>query len=242
MISSHPPFTGFPKKLFKFLADLEKNNNTEWFYKYKDIYQEYLVTPCRSFVSDIGSFFNLLNPSIRTEPKFNKTLIRINKDMRFTKGEPYRNHFLIHFGRFKMDSEFFVYLDKNIVEYGLFINATKGNDLYFGGNINAYEKDIKNVIIKYKINKHFALSEIKNKSKRLIDVFDVKKHFHYLKELKMFVLTKRIDKSAQLVESPDFISEAIKSYSKLYPLYSFCISAQPHKILSDFAEKLDLPS
>ena len=137
MISSYPPFTGFPKELFKFLADLEKNNNTEWFYKYKDIYQEYLVTPCRSFVSDIGSFFNLLNPSIRTEPKFNKTLIRINKDMRFTKGEPYRNHFLIHFDRFKMDSEFFVYLDKNIVEYGLFINATKGNDLYFGGNINA---------------------------------------------------------------------------------------------------------
>ncbi len=241
MKSLYPPFTGFPKELFKFLSDLEKNNNTTWFNKHKDKYQDYLVTPCRSFVSDIGSFFNLLNPSIRTEPKFNKTLMRINKDMRFTKGDPYRNYFLIHFGKFKMDSEFFVYLNKNIVEYGLFINATKGDDLYFAENITSYENDIKEVIIKYKINKQFALSEIKKESEKLTDVFDVKKHFHYLKELKMFVLTKRIDKSDKLVQSPDFISEVVKSCSKLYPLYSFCISPQPHKILSDFTEKLGLP-
>ena len=76
--------------------------------------------------------------------------------MRFTKGDPYRNYFLIHFGRFKMDSEFFVYLSKNIVEYGLFINANKGDNLFFEENINSYEKDIKNVIVKYKINKNFA--------------------------------------------------------------------------------------
>ncbi|HED07947.1 MAG TPA: DUF2461 family protein, partial [Ignavibacteria bacterium] len=171
MKSLYPPFTGFPKELFKFLSDLEKNNNTTWFNKHKDKYQDYLVTPCRSFVSDIGSFFNLLNPSIRTEPKFNKTLMRINKDMRFTKGDPYRNYFLIHFGKFKMDSEFFVYLNKNIVEYGLFINATKGDDLYFAENITSYENDIKEVITKYKINKQFALSEIKKESEKLTDVF-----------------------------------------------------------------------
>ncbi len=241
MKNTYPPFTGFSKELFKFLFDLEKNNNSEWFYQNKGRYQSHLVLPCRSFVSDIGSFFNLLNPSIRTEPKFNKTLMRISKDMRFTKGEPYRNYFLIHFGRFKMDSEFFVYLDKNIVEYGLFINATKGEDLHFAENIITYEKDIKKVITKYKINKQFALSEIKKESEKLIDVFDVKKHFNYLKELKMFVLTKRRDKSDKLVQSPDLISEAVKSFSKLYPLYSFCISPHPHKILSDFTDKLGLP-
>ena len=105
-----------------------------------------------------------------------------------------------------------------------------------------YEKDIKNVIVKYKINKNFALSEIKKKTERLIDIFDVKKHFHYLKELKMFIFTKRIDRFDKLVQSPDFITEVVKSFSKLYPLYSFCISPQPHKILSDFTEKLGLPS
>lgn len=167
--------------------------------------------------------------------------MRINKDMRFTKGEPYRNYFLIHFGKFKMDSEFFVYLDKNIVEYGLFINATKGDDLHFSENINAYEKDIKKVIIRYKINKQFALSEIKKESEKLIDTFDVKKHINYLKELKMFVLTKRINKTDKLAQSPDFITEAVKSFSKLYPLYCFCISLQPNKILTDFIDKLGLP-
>ncbi|MCH7827218.1 MAG: DUF2461 family protein [Bacteroidetes bacterium] len=241
MKSSNLPFTGFPKELFKFLSDLEKNNNTEWFNKNKDRYQTHLVTPSRSFVSDISGFFNLLNPAIRTEPTFNKTLMRISKDMRFTKGDPYRNYFLIHFGRFKMDSEFFVYLSKNIVEYGLFINANKGDNLFFEENINSYEKDIKNVIVKYKINKNFALSEIKKKTERLIDIFDVKKHFHYLKELKMFIFTKRIDRFDKLVQSPDFITEVVKSFSKLYPLYSFCISPQPHKILSDFSDKLGLP-
>ena len=241
MNNTYPPFAGFSKELFKFLSDLEKNNNSEWFYKNKDRYQKYLVLPCRSFVSDIGSFFNLLNPAIRTEPKFNKTLMRISKDMRFTKGEPYRNYFLIHFGKFKMDSEFFVYLNKNIVEYGLFINASRGDDLYFTENINTYEKNIKEVIIRYKINKQFALSEIKKENEKLIDVFDVKKHFHYLKELKMFVLTKKLDKSDKLTASPNFITEAVKSFSKLYPLYCFCISPQPQNILNDFTDKLGLP-
>lgn len=115
-------FKGFCRESFLFLIDLEKNNNTEWFAKNKDRYDDFIVKPAKSFVNDIAPFFNNLNASIRTEPKFNKTLMRINKDMRFVKENPYKTYFLIHFGRFKMDSEFYVHLDGKSMQYGLFIN------------------------------------------------------------------------------------------------------------------------
>jgi len=104
-------FKGFFKESFLFLNDLAKNNNTDWFAQNKHRYDDFIVKPAKSFVNDIAPYFNNLSTSIRTEPKFNKTLMRINKDMRFAKGSPYKTYFLIHFGRFKMDSEFYVYLD-----------------------------------------------------------------------------------------------------------------------------------
>ena len=99
------PFTGFSEGLFHFLNNLSQNNNTDWFNANKQDYINYLASPAKSFL-------NQLNPVIRTEAKFNKTIMRLNKDMRFNKGAPYRNYFLIHFGRFRMDSEFFIYFEK----------------------------------------------------------------------------------------------------------------------------------
>ncbi len=63
-------FNGFSKNTFKFLTDLEKNNNINWFSSNRSSYEEYIVNPSRAFVNPIGQFFNYLNPSIRTEPKF----------------------------------------------------------------------------------------------------------------------------------------------------------------------------
>ncbi len=240
MTSGGPVFKGFNKDTFKFLAELEKekNNNTKWFAANRERYDKNLVEISKSFVLSIGQFFNHLNPSIRTEPKFNKTLMRINKDMRFAKGGPYKNYFLIHFGRFKLDSEFYVYLDKNGIEYGMFLNNTAGDDLYFGSSLARYKKEITEACMKYKINGKFALYELHKEPEMILKKFNMQKDYARIQSMKYVLLQKDLKLDSSLVFSPDFLTEAIKSFSRLYPLYCFAVSPQPLRLLDDFEERL----
>ena len=240
MTDSIPKFTGFKKQAFLFLKNLEKEkyNNVEWFSNNREIYQNHIVTPSKAFVQSMGQFFNHLNPSIRTEPKFNKTLMRINKDMRFSKGMPYRTFFLIHFGRFKMDSEFYVYLDKSGISYGIFINNSNGDDLYFNNNYSRLKKEIINSCKKFGVNNKYRLSEL-NKEPGLKSLsFNAQKDIEILGNMKYFLLEKQISLTHKLVFSPDLLTETIKNFSRLYPFYCFSISPDPLKLIDEFEERM----
>jgi uncharacterized protein (TIGR02453 family) len=230
-----PVFTGFSKNVFGFLNDLTNNNNTKWFNKNRERYLEDLVQPARSFVVGMSDFFNRLNPAIRTEPQFNKTLMRLNKDMRFTKGEPYRNYFLIHFGRFKMDTEFYVYFDPDNFDYGLFINNREDQDnFFFKKNIGRHRKDFLKILDKYEINNKYELLELGKDTQEIVKKFDAHKHLDLLMDLKMAILQKSLKQKDKRIYSPDFIIEAIKTFSNLYPLYCFSVSPQPLKLVEEF--------
>ncbi len=238
-----PDFNGFQKQTFEFLAELEieDNNNTAWFGRNREKYENYLVIPSKAFVVTIGQFFNHLNPAIRTEPKFNKTLMRINRDIRFTKGLPYRNYFLIHFGRFKMDSEFYVYLDKSGIEYGIFINNSKGDELYFPQNLRRFKKEIIDTFDKFKINGKFSLYELHKEPEFILDKFNAKKNFGIIDEMKYILLEKSYSVKNKIIFTADFLTEAIKVFSNLYPLYCFAISPNPLKLIHEFEERMGIP-
>jgi uncharacterized protein (TIGR02453 family) len=230
-------FTGFSKDVFIFLKDLTNNNNTKWFNKNKERYQSGLVIPARSFVVGMSEFFNRLNPAIRTEPQFNKTLMRLNKDMRFSKGEPYRNYFLIHFGRFKMDTEFYVYFDPDNFDYGLFINNREDqNNFFFLKNIKRYRKEFIKILDKYDINNRYELQELGKDMQQVEKKFNANKHLDVLGGLKMSILQKSLKQNDKKIYSPDFILEAIKTFSNLYPIYCFSVSPQPFKLIEEFEE------
>ena len=237
MISAPGVFSGFNRELFKFLSDLGKNNSVDWFHKNKERYQKYLVEPSKSFVTELAPFFNRLNPAIRTEPKFNETLMRMNKDMRFAKGEPYRNYFLIHFGRFKLDSEFFLYFEANEVQMGLFINKSKGENLYFRKNLENYKDDIKNLFPKNDLNNKYSFHYFKKmETIRASAKFNADKHFEFFEKHDMILLQKVKMPSARSLSSGMIILEFIEMVLSLYPLYCFAISPQPIKTLRAFEE------
>lgn len=229
-------FTGFDENLFKFFKDLEKNNNVEWFHKNRSRYQEYLVEPARALVVELAPFLNRLNPSIRSEPKFNKTLMRINKDMRFAKGAPYKNYFLIHFGRFKMDSEFYIYLDSKNVQIGLFLNNTTEPNLYFKKNLKRYSKQLLDVFEKYKLNNKYSLYTIKKEPGLILKKFNAPKHLERLKDINYILLQKATDPAWPKIYSSQFTVEVIKMISNLYPIYSFAITPDPMKELARFED------
>jgi uncharacterized protein (TIGR02453 family) len=233
-----PAFEGFHPGAFKYLKGLERNNNIHWFAEHRNEYEEHLVLPAKSFITSIAPFFNHLNPGIRTEPKFNQTIMRISNDMRFSKGEPYKNYFLIHFGRFKMDSEFYLYFDKTGISFGLFLNNTDGEELYFKNNLYEYEKEIKELFIKYWLNGKFGLHSINKKPELVINKFKADKDFNKLKDVKHILFEIGFGLEKKQIYSAEILTKIVKTYSSLYPLYCFAITPDPLKYLEAFEDNM----
>ena len=84
-------FAGFPDDLTAFLADLDTNNAKPWFDANRQRYEDSYVTPALRFAAAIEAPLKKLAPAIRIEPKINGSLMRINRDVRFSKDKrPYK--------------------------------------------------------------------------------------------------------------------------------------------------------
>ena len=75
-------FKGFSKKTLSFLKAIKKNNNKEWFEAHRSEYEELILNPSRTFVSEMGEHLQALEPTINFSPKINKSLYRIYRDTR----------------------------------------------------------------------------------------------------------------------------------------------------------------
>ncbi len=229
-------FQGFNKELFRFLKDLDKNNSVNWFHKNYDRYQENLVQPAKSFITELAPFLNRLNPAIRTEPKFNQTIMRLNKDMRFAKGDPYRAFLLIHFGKFKLDSEFYLYFEPKNFSMGIFINRSDEEKLYFRQNQIKFRKEIIAVCKRYKISNNYSLSYLWEENEEVVSKFNAEKHFELLSKHDFLLFEKTKLPTEKILYSDGIVIEMIKMISQLYPLYCFAISPQPLKELQRFED------
>ena len=86
-------FTGFPKETIRFLAGLHKNNNKVWFEGHREDYEAYFMEPAKAFVVAIAPRLCKLDPAINAEPRVNASILRINRDVRFSKDKsPYKDH------------------------------------------------------------------------------------------------------------------------------------------------------
>ena len=91
-------FNGFPREMVTFFRELRENNNTAWFQENKDIYEEFVKGPSRNFVLEMGEMLRRLSPDIIADPKVNRSLFRINRDVRFSKDKrPYKSNLGIWF-------------------------------------------------------------------------------------------------------------------------------------------------
>jgi uncharacterized protein (TIGR02453 family) len=113
----------YPEAAVKFLRDLKKNNNREWFNDHKQAYEEQVKGPALEFAARINREFARTLPLYETDPK--KALFRIYRDTRFSKNkEPYKTHvgvFFWHQGLTKEDSAGFyagLDVDKFVVAAG----------------------------------------------------------------------------------------------------------------------------
>ena len=89
-------FAGFPKELPAFLKKLERNNNKAWFDAHRDDYEALYLEPAKAFASAMVPALRTVGKDITCEPRVNGAIMRINRDVRFSKDKtPYKT--ALHF-------------------------------------------------------------------------------------------------------------------------------------------------
>ncbi len=89
----------FQPALFKFLRDLRRNNDRDWFQANKGRYENDVKDPALRFISDFGVHLAKISPHFSADPRpVGGSLFRIYRDVRFAKDKsPYKTYVGIQF-------------------------------------------------------------------------------------------------------------------------------------------------
>ncbi|MBN2223501.1 MAG: DUF2461 domain-containing protein [Deltaproteobacteria bacterium] len=116
-------FAGFFRETPAFFAELAKNNTKLWFDEHRADFQTYVMTPAQLFVQAIGARLQIIAPDIIADPRVNRSLFRLNRDVRFSKDKsPYKTHLAFWFwegGRPRMEnSGFYFHIEPDSIMTG----------------------------------------------------------------------------------------------------------------------------
>jgi uncharacterized protein (TIGR02453 family) len=82
-------FGGIPREAFTFFTGLASHNNREWFHAHKDVYEDAVRRPMQSLLAELAPTYG------------SGKLTRINRDMRFARGQaPYKTFIASVVGRY----------------------------------------------------------------------------------------------------------------------------------------------
>jgi uncharacterized protein (TIGR02453 family) len=120
---------GFPKETIRFLAGLQKNNSKEWFDAHRAAYDEYFVGVAKDFIVALAPRLKKIDPAIQAEPKVGGSILRIFRDVRFSKDKsPYKDH---------LDLWFWSRKDKGWDSSGFFFRLTP-TELLLGSGMHGF--------------------------------------------------------------------------------------------------------
>jgi uncharacterized protein (TIGR02453 family) len=115
----------FTPALFKFLRDLKKNNNRDWFKANQARYESAVREPALAFITAFGPHLHRISPYFRADAKkVGGSMFRIHRDVRFGKDKsPYKTNTGLHFrheaGKDAHAPGFYVHLEPG----GCFVGA-----------------------------------------------------------------------------------------------------------------------
>jgi len=110
----------FTPELFKFLRQLKRNNNKQWFEENKDRYLEHVRDPFLEFIADFGPHLHKISPHFVADPRpIGGSLFRIYRDVRFARDKsPYKTTAAAQFNHEK---------GKNVHAPGFYLHLEPGN-------------------------------------------------------------------------------------------------------------------
>lgn len=213
------------KETLNFIKDVAENNNREWFAANKDVYEaakEDALALAAAIIPELAKIDPIL--SAEADPK--KTLLRIYRDVRFSKNkDPYKNNYGMWFSTKKGGNEPGYYLHiqpgKSFVAGGYWMPDVPHLKL-IRQEIDYNAEDFKAIINEKDFKKNFKLG-VDNALKNAPKGYDPADPNIELLKLKSFEATMQIDDEEFF--KPNFVNKLISSFKTVQPLVAFLRNA-----------------
>jgi uncharacterized protein (TIGR02453 family) len=114
----------FSPELFRFLRELARHNDRDWFARNKERYDRDVRDPMLRFIADTARPLASVSPHVVADPRpVSGSMFRIYRDVRFSKDKrPYKTHAAAHFrhaaGRSVHAPGFYLHLEPDEVYFG----------------------------------------------------------------------------------------------------------------------------
>ena len=231
-------FLGFLPDSFAFFRELADNNNKAWFQQNRVRYDQHVVGAFRSLLATMEPFLLKLNPQFETGGKTNRSLSRINRDIRFSKDKsPYKSNFYLYvFDRRQERGEggrLYVGLSADCLTVGFSIYGTWGR-----GPKGALETVFRKRLLKHQGLFNELLKETVSKGryetywhreekKEWAQHPGLPRHDEDWQTLHAWIVRKVFLPNARGLASPAFARRAEEIFAQLYPLYVFTSVSSP---------------
>jgi uncharacterized protein (TIGR02453 family) len=91
-------FTGFDRNALELLRELEANNDATWFNARRTRFRDLLIEPAIDLVIEIGPLLRArISPGLRAEPRVGGSILRMRKDARYAREQPFRTELELWF-------------------------------------------------------------------------------------------------------------------------------------------------
>lgn len=140
-----------------------------------------------------------------------------------------------------MGFRLFLYLDRNGIELGTFVNNEKTNGRRrFEENISTHTSIFVEACKQYKIGSEFSAYELRNGTEPIADHFNSKRDHAKFEGIDYLIFGKELDKSDLTISSKSLLALAMKIYNRLYPLYIFSTSDNPVAEYETYTKRIGL--
>lgn len=221
-------FIGFPPQTLKFLAELKKNNDRDWFDANRSRYENEFLAPSLAYIEAMREPLQKVSPLFQAVPKkVGGSLMRIFRDVRFSKDKsPYKTNIGIHFrhaaGCDVHAPGFYLHVEPDECFFGVGIWHPDGEALAgIRESIAARPSDWKRAKSNKAFGNRFELAG--DSLKRPPRGFDADHPLIHDLKRKDFIAIQKLDSDA--IMRPDFLKESVAAFKAARPLTQFLCNA-----------------
>lgn len=212
----------FNPDLFRFLKQLKRNNDREWFQAHKEQYENLLRGPALRFITDFAGPLYEISPYLVSDPRPSRgSLFRIYRDTRFSPDKrPYKTHLAMRFA----------HRGKDVHSPGFYLHLEPEGCFAACGLWHPEAPTllkVRNAIV--------ARPEEWRKVRKLLNWDDASKlsrpprgfpcDHEFVEDLKLRDLRTAVDLSDKQVCSPSFMTAFVASCRKMVPVAAFLSGA-----------------
>jgi uncharacterized protein (TIGR02453 family) len=215
-------FAGFPPETLKFLKQLKRNNDRDWFLAHKEIFEENVKGPMVELVTSLGGAMQSFAPELVVDPK--KAIYRIYRDIRFSSDKtPYKTHMAAIFAPRGMEKNassviyFHFSPEEIIIAGGVYMPGSK-ELLAIRQHVAAQSARFRGILKNREFKKTFGemyderLARAPKGFPPDHEAIDLLKYKHYMVS---------ISEAPKLVESPKLFPRLLTTFALMMPFVRF---------------------